>query len=139
MSQSLTQLKQYLYRVKPWVAVALLVAVVIVGYYSILGFRYWNASGEVDSLNSEIRTLTPKIRNLSTRMEAFEGEEALLGTLLDTVPSRFSYIEPHNLVGILSATARESAVDLLRVSVGNGHPETEGDVEFWIQPMDTTL
>ncbi|MFQ5934315.1 MAG: hypothetical protein ACE5KI_06705 [Dehalococcoidia bacterium] len=139
MSAALAELKRYSSRIKPWIAVALLLAVAIVGYYSFLGLRYFNASGEVNSLNSEIGQLTSSLRRLSLDAEALQHDIETQEQPSETVRSLFSYLESYDLVGILSATAQESAVTLGRVDVGDGNLETQGEVQYLTQPMTAVL
>ena len=57
MPQNLVELHQLLSRVKPWVGVTVILAVALMGYFLVQGWRYWQASGDVSSLDREILNL----------------------------------------------------------------------------------
>ena len=139
MPKSLVELQRHLSRVKPWVAVAALLAIALLGYYSILGMRYLNASGEVASLNSEIQLLSRRLGPASPDMEALKAEQESLGQQLEGLRDLYSYQEADDLVAIISDTARETAVALGLVAVADSHLETEGEIQYRIQPMTATI
>ena len=139
MVSSLTELRQHLSRVKPWVGVAVLLAVALLGYYSVLGMRYLDASERVASLNSEIRQLTASLGKPLPDEEALRAERESQEQRLKTVRSLFNYPESDDLVGVFSATAREAAVALGQVTVGDRRLEPLGEIHYWTQPMVATL
>ncbi|MFQ5934373.1 MAG: hypothetical protein ACE5KI_07000 [Dehalococcoidia bacterium] len=139
METILAELKRRLSRVKPWVGVSVLLGVVLLGYYAFLGMRYLSASEQVGSLNSEIRRVSASLRRPAPDQESLEGEHKLQEQRLDAVRSLSSSLHSDDLVGIVSATARETSVVLRRVGVGNTGQETLGSVRYDTQPMTLTL
>ncbi len=139
MPKSLAELQRHLSRVKPWVAVAALLAIALLGYYSIMGMNYLNASGEVASLNSEIQLLSRRLGPTPPDMEALKAEQESLGQQLEGLRDLFGSREGDDLVAILSDTAQETAVALGQVAVGDSRPETQGEIQYRIQPMTATI
>ena len=70
--------KQRLNRVKPWVFLAWVLGVILIGYFAVQGFRYWQAGSNESSLAKEISVLDGKIdvispvRDLEERLEALK-------------------------------------------------------------------
>lgn len=139
MAKSIAGLQQRLSRVKPWVLVAALLGAVLLVYYTVLGARYWQASRDLPAVKERILELTR-----STRGSA-PDEQALLSDLeariqhLDKLRGYFGYSQPDDLVAIVSATARETPVSLLSISVGEQQSKAYGDVDYRAQPMTLSL
>ena len=78
MTQNLNEPRQLLNRVKPWVAVACMLGVILIGYFAVQGFRYWRAWSQESSLEKEISVLDGKIDavfhvgDLEERLEALK-------------------------------------------------------------------
>ncbi len=139
MARSLAQLRENLARVKPWVAVAVLLAIALLGYYAVLGTRYFNASEQVASMNGEIRQLTAKLREPPLDEEALKAERESQKQQLEAMRSLFSHPKSDDLVGILSATAQETSVTLAKVAVADWRWELQGEIGYWTQPMTAML
>ena len=60
--QNLAGLRQLISGVKPWVGVAVILSVVLLGYFLVQGWRYWQASGDISSLDREILYLENSMR-----------------------------------------------------------------------------
>ncbi len=139
MAKSIAGLQQRLSRVKPWVLVAALLGAVLLVYYTVLGARYWQASRDLPAVKERILELTR-----STRGSA-PDEQALLSDLeariqrLDELRGHFGYSQPDDLVAIVSATARETPLSLLSISVGEQQSKAYGDVDYRAQPMTLSL
>lgn len=139
MSQSIAELRRHLSRVTPWIAVAVFLAVVLLGYYAFLGFRYLKESDEVDSLTAQQEQLTTILSRIASDQEALKAQEDSRQQQFDDAPSLFNYLESYYLVGILSDTAQESSINLERITVADERLETEGGIEYSIQPMSATI
>ena len=61
MPQNLAELRQMLSRVTPWVGVAVILAVVLLGYFLVQGWRYWQASS-ITTTDCQIWYLILRIR-----------------------------------------------------------------------------
>lgn len=139
MKTSLADLKRRLSRVKPWVGVSVFLGIVLLGYYAYLGMTYLSTSEQVVSLNSEIRRVSASLRRPAPDQESLEGEQQLQEQRLEAVRSLSSNLHSDDLVGILSATARETSVLLTRIGVGDTRPEKLGDVWYDSQPITLTM
>ncbi|MEE9247649.1 MAG: hypothetical protein V3U79_03015 [Dehalococcoidia bacterium] len=139
MPKSLADLRRHLSRVKPWVAVAALLAIALLGYYAILGMRYMDASGEVTSLNSQIQLLSRRMGPTPPDIEPLKAELESQGQRLEVLRDLFAYQEADHLVGILADTAQETAVALGQVSVGSIRLEIQEEIKYRIQPMTATV
>ena len=78
MTEFWAPLRQRIPNVKPWVAVAVLLAVGLLGYNLSLGFRYWTESRELASNTREIDSLSDALRRTETVDEAVLKEELSL-------------------------------------------------------------
>ena len=139
MSQSIAELRRHLSRVKPWIAVAVFLSVVLLGYYAFLGIRYLKDSDEVDSLAAQQEQLTTTLSRISSDQEALKVQGESRQQQFDDASSLFNYLESYYLVGILSDTAQESSIDLQRITVADERQETQGGIEYSTQPMSATI
>jgi hypothetical protein len=139
MPQSLTELRQLLSRVKPWVAVTVVLAVALVGYYAIQGARYWRASQDTDSLNSKIRQLSRALRSGPAAGETVARQLETQQLRLAELRSSFNYPSTDELVAIVFDTARATSVELASMSVGDQQPRTLGETKFQVQPVALTV
>ncbi len=139
MNSSLRDIVKQLTKVKPWIALATVLGLGLLGYYGWLGMRYMGASEEVSTLESEIRTVSAALRRPAPDAEALQGELDLQDKRLSAVRGLSSNLHSDDLVGILAATARETDVFLSRIGVGDGGTEQLDGVQYHTQPMSLTL
>lgn len=139
MTKSMAGLQQRLSRAKPWVLVAALLGAVLLIYYSVLGVRYWQASRELPAVKERILELTRSTRSRAPDEQALLSELEARIKRLDDLRSLFSYSQPDDLVAIVSATAKETPINLLSISVGEQQTKTYGDVDYKAQPMSLSL
>ena len=130
---------QRLAKVKPWIALSIVLGLALLGYYGLLGIKYMGASEEVSALESEIRTVSAALRRPAPDAEALQAELDLQEKRLSAVRSLSSNLHSDDLVGILAATARETDVFLSRINVGGGTTELLDGLQYQTQPMSLTL
>ena len=139
MAQNQAALRQLVSRVNPWVGAAVILAVVLLGYFLVQGWRYWQASGNVSSLNREIL----KLEN-STRLMVLQGEQAeaeiesqpLEGQLtVEELESLFSHRSAEYLMTIVAATALEAPVELTTINPAPPQIEVLGELQYRAQPI----
>ena len=118
---------------------AIVLGLALLGYYGLLGMKYVGASGEVATLESEIRTVSATLRRPAPDAEALQGELDLQEKRLSAVRGLSSNLHSDDLVGILAATARETDVFLSRIGVGDGTTELLDGVQYQTQPMSLAL
>lgn len=80
------QLQQLLNKVKPWIAIAGIMGVILVGYFAYQGFRYYQAQSDESSLAEEISDLDRKIAALSPVKDPEGRLEALKERLQSEEP-----------------------------------------------------
>ena len=131
-------LQQFPKRVKPWIAVAVLLAIVLVGYYLFLGVRYGLAFQQMASLAGQIEQKSQGAFVLPDS-EALELSLATGEQLLQE--HRVWYSRPHknDLMAQLSDVARESRVELISVTGADPLEETRGTVQYQVQPMTVNI
>ncbi len=139
MNSSLRDVVKQLAKVKPWIALATVLGLALLGYYGLLGIRYMGASEEVSTLESEIRTVSASLRRPAPDAEALQAELDLQDKRLNAVRGLSSNLHSDDLVGILAATARETDVFLSRIGVGDGATELLDGVQYKTQGMSLSL
>ena len=139
MSSSLRDIGNLLSKVKPWIALAIVLGLGLLGDYGFLGMKYLGASEEVSALESEIRTVSAALRRPAPDAEALQAELDLQEERLSAVRGLSSNLHSDDLVGILAATARETDVFLSRIGVGDGTKELLDGLQYQTQPMSLTL
>ena len=139
MSSSLRDIGNLLSKVKPWIALAIVLGLGLLGYYGFLGMKYLGASEEVSALESEIRTVSATLRRPAPDAEASQAELDLQEKRLSAARGLSSNLHSDDLVGILAATARETDVFLSRIGVGDVTTEVLDGVEYQTRPMSLAL
>ena len=139
MPQNLAELRQMLSRVKPWLGVAVILAVVLLGYFLAQGWRYWQASGDVTSLNREIlnsenNTRIMVLAGLAASEELEEQPTAGQRTI-EELQRLFSHRSAEDLMTIVAATAVEAAVELTAINPGDLQFKVLGELQYQVQPI----
>ncbi|MBI4338342.1 MAG: hypothetical protein HY680_00130 [Chloroflexi bacterium] len=135
MVKRFRELAQRLPRLKPWVGIAVALAIALLGYYAFSGYRYINASSETTSLATQAD-------QLSRRLRQKVPDEATLAMELERQQRRprelialFSYPQKDDLVAIVLATATDTSVTLERIALGEVAPRTDGTIQYQTQAM----
>lgn len=127
--------RRYLTRVKPWVAVALVIAVVLIGFYLVLGMRYRHDSQQAASANNQLGRISGQLRQKALNIEALEtglkSQEQQLNEAIQT----FNHRQPEDLVYILTTTAKETGIFLPKVTLGELGTETKSNVQYQVQSI----
>ena len=139
MAKSLAELQQVLSKVKPWVWVAAILAVALFAYYSMLGLRYMDASGDVSSFKAEISDLAAKLKSTSPNVDALTAEQQVLQAKLQDVQEGFMLSESDSLIGIISITAQETGVSLGRIATSPLGSQEKNGILFSTLPISVTL
>ena len=143
MPQNLAELRQLLSRVKPWVGVAVILAVVLLGYFLVQGFRYWQASGDTSSLDREILDLENSTRLMILRglaaSEELEEETAEGQRSIEELNSLFSQRSAENLMTAVAATAVEAEVELTAINPSASQIKLLGELQYYVQPIGISV
>ena len=111
----------------------------LLAYYSTLGLRYMNASGDVSSFKAEISDLAAKLKSTSPNVDALTVEQQALQAKLQDVQEGFMLSESDALIGIISTTAQETGVSLGRVTTSLLGSQERNGILFSTLPISVTL
>ena len=139
MKEDLIKIKVLLSRVKPWVAVAVLMATLVVGYYGILGARYFKVSQEFPSLTTQIQQLARGTRGQAPEGQLVMVELESVQLRLEELQSLFDYPETDDLMAIMSDTASEIPLTLRSITIGDASTEILNGTVFQVQPVNVTV
>ena len=135
MTSSFGHIGKQLAKIKPWVGIAVVIGVALLGYYGLLGMNYLKASAEVSTLEEEIRTASASLRLPVPEIEGLEKERDLQEDRLSAVRSLSTNLHTDDLVGILVATASETDVYLSHVGVGEVQNDQLDEVRYDTRSM----
>lgn len=133
------QLRQSFSSKRSWVAIAIVLAVLVVGYYSILAMRYWQASEESGVLRAAILNASRDLRQDFKRPEDLEPKLEPKLANLEALKEDFVYANSDALVAILSETSQEIPIALTSISIGKASKKNEGSTSYQTQPMTISL
>ena len=119
MVTALAGLRNRIPRVKPWIAVAVVVAVVLVAYYGYQGFQYYTASGELDSATKSVTLLDQEGRLRGQRpldrfQSALVDDSEAVGCLLEEWETGYTHGSTPEMEPVLSMFMSESSLDGLK-------------------------
>ncbi len=139
MNKSLSEYQQYLSRVKPWIAVAVVVGVVVFGYAISVVRGYSSGTDEVASLTAKIDGLSAKAPQSPPDEAVLMAEQAVEQQMLGSALSLYSYEHQYKIVDMMSEAADEVGVSLTVVAVGNSSAMSQGGVPLFSQSMNTSV
>ena len=139
MAGKLNNLIQKVRKVQLWIIVAAAIAVTIAGYYTLLGIRYLDASGQVPIVSARIAQFQRTIRGELPDETPLELALIVQEEQLTELRSLFNYPRPDDLVGILSSTSQAAGVELTSITVGDAKTEIKDGIEFTIQPLNISV
>ena len=143
MPQNLSELGQMLSRVKPWVKVAVVLAVVLLAYYVFQGWRYWQSAGDISSLNQAIQKSDRNIarwdRIIKTADKELKSGEAKRQRSAGELRSLFSPKPVENLMAIVAASASKASVDVTTMNPGSPRTEILGEWQYQVQTLSITV
>lgn len=136
-------IRQRIAAVKPWIVVAAVMGLALLGFYSFQGVRYWQAWDQSSNLRDELTKLQSSLNSTgnstgpsdSALPEDLAAQQRRLGELRDL----FTYVATDDLMGIVSETARASSVQLLSLAVGDEDEQVVGDLTYQVLPMTLNI
>lgn len=147
MKQDLARLKQQMTKVKPWVYVAVALALLLGAFYAFQGIQYYNTQGipflgsqgsiaaltqEKSSIEQELAKEPPLLASLEAQLEQSESR-------LEDLRGQFKFPATDDLVNVVSATARESNLDLTTITTGELKAEILNKTNYLVRPMPIAL
>ena len=133
------RLRQSMSRVQPWVVVAVILGVLLVGYFGVLGLRYTKASESRTVFASDIQRISRSLRRNVLQLEALEAELEPRELQLEELIDQFSYPITDDLIAIVSAAADQTGVAVTSMQVGNSNINIRESTRYETQPMTITL
>ena len=134
-SGSIERLRQ----VKLWLGFALLLVTGLLSYYSFLGYKYWVASHQVDTLLDRSWQLSQSIREEPPQIVALESALKARESRLEELKAIFDQPKTGEMLALLSSVAAESSVELRSASLGEVQPNTAGSIAYRTQPITLGL
>jgi hypothetical protein len=126
-------------KVPAWAGVAVLLAVLLMGYYGLLGTRYWQATGELPSLDLEFQSLSRTLRLTSADDEDLVSQLEEEENSLESVINVFLFPDADDIISLISETARETSIALLVVNADAPLEQAEDAVRYRAQSFEITI
>ena len=147
MKQDLARLKQQMAKVKPWVYVAVALALLLGAFYAFQGMQYYDAqgipfigpSGNIATLTQEKSSIEQELAKEPPQLESLEAQLEQSRSQLDDLRVQFNFSATDDLVNVVSATARESDLDLTTITTGDLKAETLNKTNYLVRPMSIAL
>jgi len=143
MLQTLSELGPMLSRIKPWVKVAVVLAVVLLGYYLFQGWRYWQAAGDISSREEAIsksdRNITRMAGIIQSAAKELDSGEVKRQRPVAELRSLFNPKPVENLMAIVAASASKASVDVTTMNPGSPRTEVLGEWQYQVQTLSITV
>ena len=136
--KNLAELRECLSRIKPWAAIAGLFAAVLLGFYILQGLQYWEAWKESKDMTAEIDRITRKLDRGLPNTENATQNLAVQQERLAYLRSTFAYPDLARLIGLVSTTSWDTAVDLPSISAGDPQFEELDGIRYRTQNLTLT-
>ncbi len=133
--KTLAEAQLYLAKVKPWAFVAAFAALVVFGFYSLEGWRYWRAWDQSRVMTEQIEQITAKLSQETPEVEVSDGELDLRQRRLAYFEDQFNQSDNSRLIGIVSTTSWDSGVELPSISIGDPAYQEVGKTRYRTQSM----
>ena len=120
MAMAIAALRERLYRVKPWIGIAVVVALGLAVFYGVQGIRYWMASQQLEPLKSRIIQIDHSLQDTLPSPEAIEDELEGRQSLFEEWTGVFTYDgypDTDQLLASVSVTAFEAGVYLTSIVI----------------------
>ena len=125
-------------KVKPWVAIAVLLAVAILGIYGFQAYRYWSSWEKTGSLTNRADTLTAILSRDEPSLEESANRLETSRRRLEQLRQEFDYGSIDDLISTLSTTAASTGVGLASITVPCPAPDEVDGIRYQIQPIVVT-
>ena len=135
-------LREYASRIRPWGAVAIVIALGLVGWASLLAIHGWEASQDLPPLRSKIDLVDLALADPVPSKEVLEAELKDRTRMLEEWATSFSfqgYPDTDQLLSIIAATAQEAGANITTMVLGQQNTLTQGGVQFQTQSLKVTL
>ena len=131
--------QKYLPKMKPWVAVAAALALVLVMYFAYLATQYQRFSDEESALNRQTSSLQKAEQAEPSQEDALAEALEPLELRLEELRDWFTFQDVDELVLKLDVASREANVHLQTVAVGDVYQQNIGATQYEVQPINIEL
>ncbi len=132
-------LQKYLPKMKPWIAVAAALALVLVLYFAYLGAQYQRFSEEGSVLNRQTESLQKVEQTEPSQEDALAEALEPLELRLEELRDWFTFQDVDELVLKLDVASREANVHLQAVAVGDVYEQSIGATQYQVQPINIEI
>ena len=142
MPQNLAELREMLNRVRPWVGAAVILAVLLLGYYLVQGWRYWQATGDSSSLEKGVEKLDKNIALIANRGESIWADlerQPLQKPPVAELRDRFSEQPVLDLMAVVANTADRAAVSLTSLNPQPQETRVIGRLQYQVQTLSISV
>ena len=139
MRQSIQQKWQNMTSVRPWVAVAILIAAPLLIYFAYQGALWYQATEDRTTAREDIERLDLVTRNSPGDTKEQEAQLVATTIQLDNLRRMYEYPFTDKLMSIVSETAREANLDLASMTVDRIKIEPQVTLQYLVQPMSIRL
>lgn len=135
MARSIERIHQTITEARPWAIAACVVGAALLLYFAGQGVRYWLSADNIGSLEARIDTLRRATGPASP--EVAQEEATLQATQLrvEGLNEMFHYPATDELMGILSATAGETGLDLVSITADDPELRDIDSLRYQVRPI----
>lgn len=139
MEQVIQQFRLSLAKARPWVIVAALVSMGLLFYFAGQGFRYWQLSGNNNTLREDISRLERATGPLLAGADEQEAKLEAKTVQLESLLQLFEYPATDTLMSIVSDTAGNTGLDLVSMTAEDVVTEPRGDLQYRVRPISVVV
>ncbi len=139
MPKNTKDLRYLLSGVKVWGVVAVLAALIITGFYGFQGYRYWNAWSGENTMTKEVERIKDKLARQAPEIAYAETKRVRQELRLKNMQSSYFNSSVGNIMNTVSATARNTNVELSSLSAGDPIYEAVGGLEYKVQGLTVNV
>ncbi len=133
--KNLTEARIYLSKLKAWAVIATLAAIIVVSFYSLEGWRYWQTWQESKVMNQQIDQISVKLQRANTMAEIAAGDLDLHQQRLEYLEEMFNQSDSNMLIGILSNISWDTGIELATITAGEPISDEIGSNRYTTQPI----
>ena len=138
MPKNKQDLKYLLSSLKLWAVLAAVAALSITGFYGYEGYRYWNAWSDEKTMTKEVQRLNTKLSQVVPEVSTTETNRQQQEQQLNKIRSSYFNSNVSDIMKTVSATGRQTNVQVAAMSGGDPIYEPVGALEYEIQGLTVT-
>ena len=139
MERAIEQFRLRFATSRPWIIIAVIVAAGLFLYFAGQGVRYWQARGDVATLQGDIRRLERATGVLPSSADEQEAKLETKNLQLDALLQLFEYPATDTLMSIVSDTAGVAGLDLVSMTAEEVVIEPRGEFQYRVRPISVVL